>query len=208
MLDSRSVARFCVLLLALLGAGCMNDTPEALMYTLNSLDEMERNTGPIHPPEHNKAMSVGIGPVKFPDHLDRASIVTRTNKNQLNVNEFHRWGGSLEKNFVQVMVENMRLLLGTELIMARPWERYFKPDRRISLDVYRLDGRLGEYGIISATWRIFEKTKDEPIAVRRSTVKQPVVDGSYDALVEAQSRAIGELCLEIAEFINDYENNM
>lgn len=181
-------------LVLLFGAGCMNNSPEAVYFTLTSIQDRGEADRPAAP---MKDLVVGIGPVKFPDELDRPYIVTRLNGNQLDINEFHRWGGSLEKIFTQVMVDNMGSLLQTDHVKARPWERYFKPDIRIALDVHRFGGRLGEYGLLGVTWMVFTKGEERPVIVRKSTIKEDVGDPGYDALVGAQSRAIEALSREI-----------
>ncbi len=110
----------------------MGKTPQALHYTLSSIeDDVTASQSTASPGD----IRIGIGPVKFPDELDRPSIVTRSSRNLLKVNEFHRWGGSLENNFTQVMVENLAILMKTNQVMARPWEPYFQPDVRIALNV-------------------------------------------------------------------------
>lgn len=184
------------LLITLLVAGCTGKTPQAVYYTLNVTKDTDEALQAIVVPQD---ILVGVGSVKFPDELDRPSIVTRSGLNRLEVNEFHRWGGSLKKNFTRVVVENISILMQTDQVMARPWERYFQPDVRIAFDISQFDGRLGEYATLNLTWMAFRKEKDEPLIVRRSDIREPVTDNTYDALVAAQSRAIFRLCREITE---------
>ena len=186
------------MLIALVGAGCTGKTPQAVYYTLNVTKDADAALQATVPPQD---ILVGIGSVNFPDELDRSSIVTRTGLNRLEINEFHRWGGSLKKNFTRVVVENISILMKTDQVMARPWERYFQPDIRITFDIHQFDGRLGEYAALNLTWMAFKAKKDEPLIVRRSDIKEPVTGNSYDALVAAQSRAISRLCREIAEVL-------
>lgn len=182
--------------IALVTAGCTGKTPQAVYYTLNVTKDADAVLQATAPPQD---ILIGIGAVNFPDELDRPSIVTRAGQNRLEVNEFHRWGGSLKRNFTQVVVENISTLMKTDQVMARPWERYFKPDVRITFDVRQFDGRLGEYAVLNVTWMAFKTKKGEPLIVRRSDIKEPLTDNSYDALVAAQSRAITRLCQEITE---------
>jgi len=184
------------LLIAFVGAGCTGKTPQAVYYTLNVTKDAD---APLQVTAPAQDILVGIGSVKFPDELDRPSIVTRSGQNRLEVNEFHRWGGSLKKNFTRVVVENISIFMKTDQVMARPWERYFQPDVRITFDIRQFDGRLGEYAALNLTWMVFKKKQEEPLIVRRSHIKEPVTDNSYDALVAAQSRAISRLCREITE---------
>jgi len=192
-------ARICRILISglmVLGfcAGCFGTTPPAVFYSLTPIGD----TTTVPRPAAESKIAIGIGPVKFPDELNRPSIVTRSGRNRLEVNQFHRWGGSLEKNFTRVMEENLALLVKTDQVMTRPWERYFQPDVRLAMDIRQFDGRLGEYASLNVTWMIVGPEGDTPLLVRRTIIQEAVADDSYDALVDAQSRAVAKLCREIA----------
>ena len=179
-------------------AGCFGTSPNSVYYTLHPMEN------PAAEPmvAASGTLAVGIGPIKFPDELNRPAIVTRSGRNRLEVNEFHRWGGSLEKNVTRVMEENLVLLLKTDRVMARPWERYFQPDVRIALDIRQFDGRLGEYASLNATWMIIGPQDDAPLLVRRTIIQEAVTGEGYDALVDAQSRALAGLCRDIAKALS------
>lgn len=184
-----------LLLISITGAGCTGQSPQAVFYTLSAIDG--DTAGSSTTPAND--ISIGIGPVTFPAELDRPAIVTRTGQNQLNVNEFHRWGSSLGKNFTRVMVENMAVLMKTDQVMARPWESYFQPKIRIAFDIQEFGGRLGEYASLNTTWTLIGEKGNEAAVVHRTSIKETVADDSYDALVAAQSRAVAALSREIAE---------
>ena len=188
------------LLMVGLLTGCTGTTPPAVFYTLSPMQAApNQGVAGLSDP-----IAVGIGPVRFPDELDRASIVTRSGSNRLEVNQFRRWGGSLEKNFIRVMEENLALLLKTDQVMARPWERYFQPDVRLAMDVRQFDGRLGEYASLNVTWMLVGPESDAPLVVRRTIIQETVTEDSFDALVEAQSRALAALCKEITGVLPEY----
>ena len=196
---SRPTWRFLALNLLIMGlAGCFGTSPNSVYYTLRPM-ENPAATPMVVPSE---PLAVGIGPIKFPDELNRPSIVTRSGRNRLEVNEFHRWGGSLEKNVTRVMEENLMLLLKTDQVMARPWERYFQPNVRIALDIRQFDGRLGEYASLNATWMIIGPDGDAPLLVRRTIIQEAVTGEGYDGLVDAQSRALAGLCRDIAKALS------
>jgi uncharacterized protein len=193
---------FCCVMTGLLALGLMTGcgtTSPAVFYTLSPMTDVG-STMSVSPSE---PVAIGIGPIKFPDELNRPMIVTRSGRNRLEVNEFRRWGGSLEKNVTGVMVENLSLLMQTDKVMARPWERYFKPDIRVALDIRQFDGRLGEYASLNATWMIIGPKDDAPLAVQRTIIREAVSEDGYDALVDAQSRALERLCQEIAVSLLD-----
>ena len=196
--------RTCLLLimsLMVLGvcSGCFGTSPPSVFYSLTPIAD----AGTTRPIAAEGKIAIGIGPIKFPDELNRPSIVTRTGRNRLEVNAFHRWGGSLENNFSRVMEENLAFLMKTDQVMTRPWERYFQPDVRIALDIRQFDGRLGEYASLNTTWMIVGPEGDTPLIVRRTIIQESVADDSYDALVDAQSRAVAKLCREIAGALSE-----
>lgn len=181
--------------------GC-GRTPQAVYYTLSSIeDDAELASS-------SKALNdvaIGIGQVKFPDELDKLSIVTQIDRNKLVLNEVHRWAGPLKNNFTQIVVENLAYLLQTDKVMARPWESYFTPDYRINMDVQQFSGRLGEHALLKVTWVVIDKQKESKATVRRTVIKEPVADSSYLALVAAQSRALAGLSQEIAALLREGE---
>ncbi len=179
--------------------GCAGKSGPTTFYTLSPIE-----TSPAGEPAMPAGeLNIGIGPVTFPAELDRQRIVTRSGRNRLEINEFHRWGGSLENNFLRVLSENLALLLDSNRVMAQPWERYFKPDFRVVIDVRRFDGRLGEYASLNATWMIVKTGRHDPLVVRQTIVQEAVSTNDYDALVAAQSAAAAALSREIARALRD-----
>ncbi len=183
----------------LLLQGCVGKSEPTTFYTLSPIE-----SGPAAKASFTAGdVNIGIGPVSFPDELDRQRIVTRSGRNQLEINEFHRWGGSLESNFVRVLVENLSQIMNSERIMAQPWERYFSPDFRVVMDVRRFDGRLGAYASLNATWMIVKAGGDKPLVVRQTIVQEAASGEGYDALVAAQSAAAATLSREIAVVLQE-----
>ncbi|MGW8194561.1 MAG: PqiC family protein [Desulforhopalus sp.] len=187
-----------ILLITFLGSGCIGRTPQAHFYALSSL-KVEDGMSPSDVLRDN--IFIAIDSVKFPDEVDRPAIVTRLEPNQLLVDEFHRWAGTLEKNVARVMAENLAFLLNTDRVMTRPWALDYRPDVRIALDVREFTGYLGEYALLDVIWTITAKGNDLPVVVQRTVVKKQVTDRSYEAFVVAQSQAVYTLSQEIAEAV-------
>ncbi|MGD9096944.1 MAG: PqiC family protein [Desulfobacterales bacterium] len=176
-------------------AACVGKSMPTTYYTLSAIEPAPGETPQALPAGE---VSIGIGPVVFPDELDRQRIVTRSGRNRLEINEFHRWGGTLEANFSRVLAENVSLLLRNNKVVAQPWERYFEPDFRVVMDVRRFDGRLGEFASLNATWMIRKAGVQKPLVVRQTIVQEAIAAEGYDALVAAQSAAAATLSREIA----------
>ncbi|KPK19389.1 MAG: hypothetical protein AMK69_24290 [Nitrospira bacterium SG8_3] len=192
-----------LLLVGLLFAlGCSATTEKSRFYKLNSLTGAEsiantQTTG--------AGVAIGIGPIKFPDHLDRPEIVTRTSGNALQLAEFHRWAGSLEKDFSRILAENLSILLSTDYIFMFPFAQATPIDYRVAVEVVRFDGELGKSATLIARWTMIEEGEEKTLkSIRRSQVTEPADGNSYEAMVAALSRTVEDLSREIAETIQTF----
>jgi hypothetical protein len=178
-------------------SGCGRTRP-AKFYTLNTLDvsKIESRTQAMEPD-----VAVGIGPIRFPDYLDRPHIITRAGRNALTFAEFHRWAGSLKEDFSRVLAENLSVLLATERIALFPWKSSAPIDYRITANVIRFEGTIGDNVSLKARWSVLDSSGENVLAMKMSSFNESVEGNNYEALVAAQSRALENLSREIAEAI-------
>ena len=180
--------------------GCRSATTPLEFYTLSPLSSVS---------EADKAaglgdnIAVGVGPLHLPKIIDRPQIVTRIGPNKINVDEFHRWAGSVYEDFLRVVTMNLATLLQSNLVAAYPWEDYFDPDYRIYMEVQQFDGQLGQYVQLVITWTITAREAREILLVRKSSIKEPVQGEDYEAFVAAKSRILGTLSRQIAQGIKE-----
>jgi uncharacterized lipoprotein YmbA len=179
--------------------GCRSATSPIEFYALTPL---------IGAPEADKAaglggdgVAVGVGPLQMPKIIDRPQIVSRTGLNRINVDEFHRWAGSIYEDFLTVLAMNLSSLLKTNLVAAYPWEDYFDPDYRVYMEVNQFDGRLGEYALLNITWTITGRQPSDILRVQNSVIKEAVQSADYEDLVAAESRILAALSREMAREI-------
>jgi uncharacterized lipoprotein YmbA len=118
------------------------------------------------------------------------------------VDEFHRWAGSLNEDFLRVLSANLSILLKTNQVATHPWEDYFKPTYRVVLDVHQFDGSLGEQVMLIVTWTITGRDGRNALLVRKSMLTQPVSGKDYEAFVAAKSVILATFSREIAAEIN------
>ncbi|MBW2259666.1 MAG: membrane integrity-associated transporter subunit PqiC, partial [Deltaproteobacteria bacterium] len=85
-------------------AGCMSlgegQTPSSAFYQLNPI-AVSSGEGQVE--EEEQDLAIAVGPVNFPDYLNRPQIVIRRSQNELELEEFHRWAGPLKENFSSVL---------------------------------------------------------------------------------------------------------
>jgi uncharacterized lipoprotein YmbA len=143
-------------------------------------------------------LSVGVGPISMPDYLDRQQIVTTSNQNEIKMSEFDRWAGSLEDSVARVLSENLSVLLSTDNVLLFPWRGAITVDYQIGVEVIQFDGELGGNASLIARWGIFSPKEKKVLLVKKSSFTEPAGEKGYEALVAAQSRALGRLSSDMA----------
>jgi uncharacterized lipoprotein YmbA len=154
-------------------------------------------------------LGLAIGPVRLREYLNRPQVVTRTQEDQIIVQEFHSWGEPLERNLNIVLAVNLGTLLATNKIVIFPWRR--RPpnlDFQIVADVIRFDGELGGEASLTAHYYIWDYREREGemnrIGVWYSDFSRQTADESFEALVTTMNELVGDFSREIAERIKEH----
>lgn len=190
-------ARLTIVVLAALTSflgGCAS-TRHANFYTLQPIPSAEK------PPAQSAApgfLSLGVGPVQFPDYLDRPQIVTRIGANEVKITEFERWAGDLNASFTNTLAENLSILLGADRVSTYPWQHSTKVNYQVTLDILQFDGTLGEHAVLIARWTIHGRDGRKSLFTNKSALRVPVTGAGYQDLVSAENRLVTELSREIA----------
>lgn len=144
-------------------------------------------------------ISVGVGPVRFPEYLDRPQIVSRSGGGEIQLDEFHRWAEPLKESFSRSLAASLANLLGTDQVAVFPWAGASAVRYQVMVDVARFDGKAGETVTLDAKWTILGEGGKKVLLVRRSTVTAPATkQQDYEGLVAAHSEALSSLSREIA----------
>ena len=175
----------CVCLLLLVG--CAASTP-ARYYVLSPLAE-----GKVASQESCPA--VGIGPIKLPEYVNRTQIVTRTSPNEITLAYFDLWAEPLAESVPRTLAENVSRLICTKEIVFFPWRPSHVPDYRVEVEILTMDGALGTTVSLEAWWSV---ASGKARVTRKATYTEQVTGQGYDALVQAESRALAALSRDIA----------
>lgn len=192
MRPAAAIAALCTL--AGLVAGCAS-TPASRFYTLSG-------TATPVPPATPLPVSVAVGPVSVPGTVDRPQIVVNTSANQVEVDEFHRWASPLQSNISRAVAENLVALLGASRVTQTLG---VNSDFHVAIEVQRFESTPGDSAMLDAAWLV-RRAKDGKIETGRTTVREPVAQKGYDALVAAHSRAIGRLSQDIANTLRTLDS--
>ncbi len=163
-------------------------------YALNALPVSSNN---------HANLRLGIGPIEIPRLLNRPQIISRKNTSEINMAEFHQWGGSYKEELTQALSDNLSALLKTDNIEQYPWKFSFKPHYQVRVNIERFDGQLGKSVTLKARWWLLKNNKE--ILVKRAVIQTPVSGNDYNAYVNAQSKALITLSRQIAAKIKQFE---
>jgi len=184
-------------------AACAGSQPSRF-YILNALSgpgKQEQAAAPA------TGISVGVGPVKIPEYLDRVQIVTRSTSNTLQLAEFDRWAEPLDRSLPRMLAENLSVLLPADTVAAFPWPGSARVDYQVVVEVIQFDGILGQKAWLEARWTILSEGGKLVRLRRNASIGEPVGDASHEALVSAWSRALAGLSREIAASIQTVAQN-
>ncbi len=187
---SLAAASLCLFFL-----GCAAASPRVEHYLLSPLVDPAPAAAAESP---RPPLKIALRPISLPDPLNRPHIVVRSGETAIEVSEFHRWAGSLQKEIARVLVENLNLLLCDLPAVAATDELALDPDLVLALQMHRFDGRPGDEVELSAVWAIHPVKAGGQRVVRRSRIQAATEQEGYEGLALAHSRALAALSREIA----------
>jgi uncharacterized lipoprotein YmbA len=194
------LAPFCLLVIALAGCTFLAPIPEKSRYFLLTPIAAGEHGTQINQ-QNTSTLVLGLGPVKFPDYLERSEMAERIAPNQVEFLQNDHWAEPLRDNFTHVLSENLTTLLGTQQIIYFPWYSSTHVDYQIAITVDRFEcGTQGEGGL-EARWSINNPVSGQLLEHRESDLKAPC-GGEVDQGVAAMSRTLADLSRQIATAIS------
>jgi len=192
---NRSCIRLSAVILATaLVSGCAKGPPPKF-YVLQTPVATE-------PAGIEQGVTIGVGPVELPAHLDRNQIVSRETGVKLKLSEQEQWAEPLKNGVTRVLVVQLALTMDSNRIYALPLRQRRALDFQVSVDLLRFDGVLGQDVVLGARWSILSGDGKKLLLSQVSRIEEKAVrpedpELEVAALVEAQSRAVAKLGEEI-----------
>jgi uncharacterized protein len=172
-------------------AGCKS-APTSF-YTLGADPSLERSGNTLQG-------AVVVGPVTIPELVDRPQLVTRVSGNEVDVDEFARWGEPLKSGVAAAIAGDLTRLLGSERVSVSSQTVAGTEAWRVRVDIVQFDSMPGDAVAVDARWTVHVAGRTT-LLTGRSTVREPVSGAGYDALVAAHSRALATVSRDIAAAI-------
>jgi uncharacterized lipoprotein YmbA len=147
-------------------------------------------------------VTIGVGPVDFPDYLRRLPVVTRVAPNRLDLSDERRWAEPLDKNFVRVFSENLVVLLDTQRIEKYPWSLRTNVDYQVEIDVQRFETTSDGQTQLLASWIIRDGHGGKILYASQTTAGAPAGPNGVSASA-ALSGDLATLSKEIASRVTE-----
>jgi uncharacterized protein len=148
-------------------------------------------------------LSVGVGPIKLPEYVNRLEIVAHATQNELSVSDSHLWAEPLSDSVPRVLGEDISRLICTKEISLFPWKPSRMPDYRVDAEVVHMRGNLGSEVSFEVWWGISYGPDKTARVSRISRYSVPVADRSYEALVQAYSQGLAALSRDVADALKE-----
>jgi hypothetical protein len=143
--------------------------------------------------------ALGVGPVEFPEYLNRPEIIERVGPNELRAHEFEVWGESLRSSFQDTLSYNLSLLVPSLAVVEFPWKGPTEVSYRLLIIVSRFEHDVPSGAIVlDASWSLRRASASKGLAVRTRVLREPVQGEGFAAITAAMSRAVEALSREIA----------
>jgi len=187
---------------ALAAGGCFSPRPDPSKFFV--LAPVAAAANPIAPAGLTSASmpTIGIGPIKLPEYLDRDEVVTRVGPNRLKLSDQDRWAEPLGDNFKQVIAQDLTQLLGTHSITFFPWFATTHVDYQVRIDVYRFETDPSANAQLLAHWQVLDGS-GKLLYANDSDLSEQAQPA--EPVAAALSRAVDGLARQIASAIQSLE---
>ncbi len=198
------IAGWLILLGSALASCGVGPSEPGRYYVLSSLPDLVEQASA---PKGGKRLTIGVGPVLLPAHLDRTQIVTLASRHRLDINDLDQWAEPLKDGFTRVLVQNLSSLLATDHIFQFPWRRPVTVDFQVNLQVAQFDTNAQGQSTLSTRWNIFKGDGRELLYSQKSNFTYRSSSQEIESVVVAMSGNLMQLSREIAASISAFRNN-
>lgn len=148
-------------------------------------------------------ITIGIGSIEFSDYLMRPEMISFKGSNELNVDQFNRWGEPLEENFERVLIENLSRLIPTDRIYIFPWQEEEPNSFQITISVREFGMHADSMVVLDARWSVSKNIKRDFLMTKKSFYTENAAGVSIERRVTLLSDLIGKFSRDVANEIRE-----
>ena len=144
---------------------------------------------------------VGLAEIEVPAYLDRPQFVIQKKNTEYRLAEFDNWAEPLADNLRRVIFENLNILLQDRPVAVVGLGGALTADYEIRMTVIRMESDEKGEVALDAGWAVLGDDGRRLILAKVSNLRENAVSNDYEQIVAAHSRAIENLCRELAETV-------
>jgi len=174
-LTARSITLCAVV--SLLIAAC-GSSPPVRYFALSPMDSVQQQ-------DPDDSVTLGVGPLRLPEYLNRSQIVTRGGGSELEVDEFSRWAEPLTQAFHRVVSTDVDNMMNGVMVITFPWEAvvHNDVDYRLLGEVTRFDADRSGRVVLDIQWTISDVSAGVAMPPRRSRYETRAARSDDPAIV-------------------------
>jgi uncharacterized lipoprotein YmbA len=146
-------------------------------------------------------LAIGLGPVKLPEYLTHAEVVTRAAPNRLELSATDRWAEPLDESFRRVLARNLATLLGTDQVMPFPWDPAVALDYKIEVTVEHFERDASGSTQLAASWMIRDGHDGRLLLSRQANFAESA-SGGMEGAATALSADLSDLSKQLADAVS------
>jgi uncharacterized lipoprotein YmbA len=198
----RRFAALIAMLSLALAAGCSFLSPKpdpTEFYVLTAIAAADSTTPRQGGASH---LAIGLGPVKLPDYLAHAEVVTRVAPNRLELSATDRWAEPLDESFRRVLARNLATLVGNDQVMPFPWDPSAALDYKIEVTVEHFERDASGGTQLAASWIIRDGPDNRVLLSGKANFAESA-SGGMEGAAAALSADLNDLSKQIADAIRE-----
>jgi uncharacterized protein len=197
--DVTIVAVMLSLIAMTTGCSVLPPSPDSTQFYVLTALTADSTTSASSATSH---LAIGLGPVKLPAYLEHPEVVTRVASNRLDLSPNDRWAEPLDESFRRILAINLGGLLGTNEILAFPWDLSTPVDYKIEVNVARFE-RDGSGGTqLLGDWVIRDGRSNRVLMSRQASFAENTGTGMEGAAA-ALSADLSDLSKQIADAVTE-----
>lgn len=188
----QATALFCISLLL----GACASSPPVQFYALDTMAHAGVSS--------EGGITIALGPLTFPEYLQRPQIVTRTSGSEVIIDEFQRWAEPVDRSFNRVLASNLDEMLESAVVVVFPHYMNISIDMRVIGRVFRFDTDTAGLAVLDVQWAAGDGSNNTIIEPRRSYYEARATDPrDYDSIVIALNETVHAFSRDLAAALDE-----
>lgn len=144
---------------------------------------------------------IGVQTVQLPDYLNRKSIVTRREDNEIDIAELDQWAGNLKDSVTNVLVDNLTRVLGSETVIPLPVSAAVPVEEVVGVEIINFEQQPSGTVRLSARWIVLGEGGRSFQAIHQSSYEELNVADDYASIASAMSDLLAAFSRDIAKTV-------